>query len=91
MITVYSKNNCPYCVQAKTQLSNWGVEYQEVNIEEDAEARDFIINEGHRTMPQIYRNGKPFVKGGAQGLAKLTKDEVNTMLGNFDFDVSMKL
>jgi hypothetical protein len=42
-------------------------------------------------MPQIYRNGKPFVKGGAQGLAKLSKDEVNTMLGKFDFDVSMKL
>jgi len=31
------------------------------------------------------------VEGGAQELAKLSKDEINTAMGNFDFDVSMKL
>jgi hypothetical protein len=42
-------------------------------------------------MPQIYHNGKVLVEGGAQELAKLSKDDINTALGNFDFDVSMKL
>jgi len=42
-------------------------------------------------MPQIYHNQKVLVTGGAQGLAKLSKDEINTALGNFDFDLSMKL
>mgnify|MGYP005989172591 CR=1 FL=1 len=91
MITVYTKDFCPFCVQAKKQLSDMGFEYQEVNIELDSDARQFIINEGHRTMPQIYHNGKPLVENGAQGLAKLSRDEINTLLGNFDFDVSMKL
>ncbi len=91
MITVYTKNFCPFCVQAKKQLTDMGFEYKEINIEEDSEAREFLITEGHRTMPQIYHNKKVLVTGGAQGLAKLSKDEINTALGNFDFDLSMKL
>ena len=83
MLTVYSKNHCPYCVQAKQRLSSLGIEYEEINIEENAEARDFIISEGHRTMPQIYNKDKPFVEGGAQGLAKLSKEQINEKLVDF--------
>ena len=53
-VIVYSKNMCGYCVQAKNWLKNKGVEFKEINIEEQPEAREFIIGEGHRTMPQIY-------------------------------------
>jgi len=42
-------------------------------------------------MPQLYHNGKLLVEGGAQGLAKLSKDEIKTALGEFDFDISYKL
>jgi hypothetical protein len=42
-------------------------------------------------MPQIYHNGKVLVEGGAQELAKLTEDEIRTRMGEFDFDISMKL
>jgi glutaredoxin len=39
---------------AKTLLKSKNIEFSEINIEEKPEARDFVINEGHRTMPQIY-------------------------------------
>jgi len=42
-------------------------------------------------MPQLYHDGKLLVEGGAQGLANLSKDEINTKLGKFNFDISMKL
>jgi hypothetical protein len=32
-------------------------------------------------VPQIYRDGKLFVEGGFQGLAKLTDEQLNEMLG----------
>jgi glutaredoxin 3 len=70
MITVYSKNNCPFCVQAKSLLQLKGVEFEEVKIDETPEAREFVLAEGHRTVPQIYKDGKLLVEGGFQGLKK---------------------
>lgn len=70
MITVYSKNNCPFCVQAKNLLKLKGVEFEEVKIDESESAKEFVLREGHRTVPQIYQDGKLLVEGGYQGLAK---------------------
>ena len=53
MLTIYSKNNCGYCVQAKAFLKNKDIPFEEVNIEEDTDQMQFILSEGHRTMPQI--------------------------------------
>lgn len=79
MITVYSKKNCPFCDQAKALLKMKGKEYIEVKIDEDAEARDFVVGQGHRTVPQIYQDGKLLVEGGFQGLKSLTEDQWNSI------------
>ncbi len=79
-LTLYTKNNCAYCVQAKTLLKNINVEFAEVNIETDVDARNFVINEGHRTMPQIYLDGKLFVEGGFNGLKSLGNDGIKQKL-----------
>jgi len=57
-VVVYSKNNCGYCTMAKSLLNSKNIAFEEINIEEKPEARDFVINEGHRTMPQIYIDDK---------------------------------
>jgi len=74
-VVVYSKNMCGYCVQAKNWLKNKGIEYKEINIEEQPEAREFVISEGHRTMPQIYIDGKSM--GGYTELVKLDESAFN--------------
>jgi glutaredoxin 3 len=79
MITVYSKNNCPFCVQAKSLLQLKGVEFEEVKIDESTEAREFVVGEGHRTVPQIYRDGKLLVEGGFQGLQKQSDEFFNQL------------
>jgi glutaredoxin 3 len=81
MVTVYSKNNCPFCVQAKNLLKLKGVEYTEVKIDEDSSAKDFILSEGHRTVPQLYKDGKLLVEGGYQGLAKKDTEFFETLKG----------
>ena len=81
MLTVYSKANCPFCVQAKNLLTLKGIEYEEVRIDLDTAAREFVLSEGHRTVPQIYKDGKVFVEGGYQGLSKLTESELKERAG----------
>jgi glutaredoxin 3 len=81
MLTLYSKNNCGYCLQAKALLKNNDIPFEEVNIDTDDVAREFVINEGHRTMPQIYREDKLFVEGGFAGLSELGVDTIKTKLG----------
>lgn len=81
MLTIYTKNNCGQCVQAKALLRARGAEFEEINIETTDWARQLVTEHGHRTMPQIYLDGKVFVEGGYQGLSKLTEDEFNLRLG----------
>tara|TARA_Y100000385_G_C12611246_1_gene433056 strand:+ start:132 stop:395 length:264 start_codon:yes stop_codon:yes gene_type:complete len=69
MITLYTKDHCPFCTQAKTLLNNNSIPFEEVNIGLDSGARDFVVNEGHRTVPQLYVKGQLLVEGGYQGLA----------------------
>ena len=79
MITMYTKNNCGFCMMAKGLLTNKGLKYTEINIEEDSEAYNFLISEGHRTMPQFYKDGELFVEGGFQGLKNhLEKETIDT-------------
>lgn len=81
MITVYSKNNCPFCVQAKNLLRMKGIDYQEVKIDEDQQAKDFVLEQGHRTVPQIYKDGALLVEGGYQGLVKQPADFFQNLKG----------
>ena len=90
-LTVYTKDLCGYCVMAKRQLTEMGIEFEEINIELDTDTRTWLMEQGHRTMPQIYFNGKPICENGAQGLAKMNEDEIRSAMGDFDFDISMKL
>lgn len=80
MLTVYSKNNCPFCVQAKNLLTLKNITFEEIKVDEVPEARQFIMDAGHRTVPQIYQDGKLFVEGGYQGLSKLTEEQIKEKL-----------
>ncbi len=76
MLTVYSKANCSFCDQAKSLLKLKNIAFEEIRVDENPDARQFIVSEGHRTVPQIYKDGKLFVQGGYQGLARLTESEL---------------
>ena len=83
-LTVYSKTVCPFCVNAKNYLKSKHIPFEEINIEEDEQARQFILEKGHRTVPQIYFEGKLFVEGGFQGLSKLTQTEIRERMNLTD-------
>ena len=47
-----------------------------INIEDDVEAREFIMQKGLRTVPQIFMDGKLFVEGGWTGLSKMSTEDI---------------
>ena len=55
MVTMYSTTWCGYCMRLKRMLDREGIEYAEVNIEDDPEAADFVmrVNGGNRTVPTV--------------------------------------
>lgn len=84
MITVYSKNNCPFCEQAKALLTKKDIPFDVIKIDENPEAREWLMAQGHRTVPQLYLDGALFVEGGFQGLVKLSDEELQQRLGATD-------
>lgn len=54
-ITIYSAGWCPDCWRTKKFLKERGVEFHEVNIEEDehAEALVLRVNDGRRRIPTL--------------------------------------
>jgi glutaredoxin len=61
-ITMYSTRWCPDCRRAKTFLRERGVEFREVDIEEDPSAEEIVIkaNNGRRKVPTLEIGGRYF-------------------------------
>jgi glutaredoxin len=55
-LTLYTQDDCQYCNILKKKLLEWNYSYREVNVSYDLFAKDFLKNEGHRTVPQLYWN-----------------------------------
>lgn len=55
-IAIYTTNMCPYCSRAKTLLQKKGVDYTEIDVSYDQDARAAMMQRagGRRTVPQIF-------------------------------------
>jgi len=53
---VWSKDQCPYCVQAKQLLDSKGIEYEERNIMHGTYTKEQLLEAvpTARTLPQIF-------------------------------------
>jgi len=67
MLTIYTRSDCPYCDQAKMLLESRGIVYTTVNVAEIPSAREFLVDQGLRSVPQIF-DGTTLLPGGFQGL-----------------------
>ena len=66
---------------AKHYLDKHGFEYEEIRVDTNPEARQFLIDEGHRTMPQLYHKGKLLVEGGGQALVRMNPNTIRELIG----------
>jgi glutaredoxin-like protein NrdH len=52
-VTVYTRNNCPFCDRTKEMLADLGVDFDVVNIEEDPAGLDKLIELGYQGVPVV--------------------------------------
>ena len=76
MITLYSKPNCPQCDQAKLRLQNLDLDFVVIDISHDSQAREFLLTQGHRSVPQMYVGDQQLISGGWPSLSKLSAEEI---------------
>ncbi|QIK95511.1 glutaredoxin 3 [Sphingomonas sp. HDW15A] len=73
-VEIYTRATCGYCMRAKRLLAMRNVDYREIPIDSDPQARMAMIARanGRSTVPQIFINGQHV--GGCDDLFELEQD-----------------
>ena len=79
-VTVYSTRICGYCTAAKRLLTQYGVDYKELDVSDDPETRRWLVQAtGQRTVPQIFI-GSESIGGFRELRALATKGDLVPMV-----------
>jgi glutaredoxin 3 len=71
-VTLYTTDNCPFCIGAKKLLGKREIAYTEINLARDPDGRQQLIDKtGMYTFPQIVIDGESL--GGFQELQAADK------------------
>ena len=77
MIKIYTKNNCVQCKQSKLWLQTHGLNYKEINVEEDLEAYNYLMANNLRTLPVVFNNDDLIAMGfQPQNLKNLNNERI---------------
>ena len=88
-IEVYSKDWCPYCKKAKAFLKSKGLQFEEIDINEDNNFEVMQERTGNKTVPQIIINGQSL--GGYDDIIELeNQGEFNQLIGREAVDYSQE-
>lgn len=81
-VEIYTGSYCPYCTRAKEFLDHKKIQYTEIDVTDDADARMKLVEraQGRRTIPQIFINDQPI--GGYDDMRLLDDTgKLNGLLG----------
>ena len=80
-IRIYSSSDCYYCDRAKVLLGKKGVDYEEIDVEQNREAMLEVIKQtGRQTVPQIFIGD--YYVGGCDDLYALdAQGKLDSLLG----------
>lgn len=77
-VVIFSKTQCPHCIEAKEILGSFDIPFKEINIEDDLHNSMLMSYASKRhTVPQIFFNDEHI--GGAHDLKQLTAAAVKKM------------
>ena len=77
VITVFSREGCPFCVRAKGMLTDAGIEYEELVLNRDYTDRTLRAVARRTSFPQVFANGE--LIGGADDLEAWLKERSTSL------------
>lgn len=83
-VTLYTKETCPYCINAKRLLDDKGVSYTNIDVYDmTSQEREALAQKtnNYRTVPQIFI-GETFIGGFDQLNALNQAGKLDEMLNN---------
>ena len=72
-LTMYTTSWCGFCFRLKTALKAEGISYQEIDIESDPAAAEFVmsVNGGNQTVPTLkFADGSTLTNPSAREVKK---------------------
>ena len=81
-VEVYSSMWCPFCARAKNLLTQKGITFEEIDVDNSPDRRSEMMERanGHHTVPQIFINENHI--GGSDDLVALERDgKLDGLLG----------
>jgi glutaredoxin 3 len=79
-VVVYLAGWCPYCERARGLLTKKGIQFREIDVDDDPQLREeMIARSGRRTVPQIFI-GERHVGGCDDLLALDGRGELDRMI-----------
>jgi len=70
MWKIYSQDGCMYCNLSKILMMERGIEFEEIDVRSDDEAKSLFEMNGFKTVPQIFTDRDVYI-GGYQDLKKI--------------------
>tara|TARA_B100000902_G_scaffold381250_1_gene417522 strand:- start:182 stop:400 length:219 start_codon:yes stop_codon:yes gene_type:complete len=58
MYKVYGSTICLYCDKAENLLKTKDLPFEKIYVDQDEDAKDYIVKQGFRTVPQIWLDDK---------------------------------
>lgn len=58
VVTMFSKEGCPYCAKAKGMLKERGITYEEISLGKNITTRSIKAATGATSTPQVFMDGK---------------------------------
>ena len=71
---IYGKEGCPFCVKAKEHLTELGIDFEYIDLDDIGKTAAEVTGRPVTTVPQIYVKGE-YISDGYEGLMKYLGEE----------------
>ena len=72
MLEIYSASWCVHCNKLKSFLKNKGIEFNDIDIDEEIDKAMYLVERGLKTIPQVFTKDGEHIGGCENTIVKFS-------------------